>query len=312
MIEKIKGCLFGGAFGDSLGYPIEFLHVKEIKRKGLLKEPFTISEFSDDTQMTLFTAEGLCVSNDKKTITNILSAYKYWYGTQYELPRHNYSYTSKLYEDKRLHSLRAPGNTCLSSLRANPEDVFNNSCGCGGVMRVAPIGLIYGPKESYFLGCEAAKLTHKHSLGYESAGILSSIISNIMKGEDLEIAIRKAIKLCSSRQLRNLLKLAVSFVDDDIEPVLAFKELGLGWTGHEALAISIYCALRHRYESDHFKKALLESVFHDGDSDSTGAITGNILGTFYGISKLPFKKEDIECFDLIDDLADKLLGRKNL
>lgn len=100
-------------------------------------------------------------------------------------------------------------------------------------------------------------------MGYESAGILSSIISNIIKGEDLEIAIRKAIKLCSSRQLRNLLKLAVSFVDDDIEPVLAFRELGLGWTGHEALAISItiYCALRHRYESDHFKKRYLNRYF---------------------------------------------------
>ena len=60
MIEKIKGCLYGGAFGDSLGYPIEFKHIHEIKKKGLLNEPFNISRFSDDTQMTLFTAEGLC------------------------------------------------------------------------------------------------------------------------------------------------------------------------------------------------------------------------------------------------------------
>lgn len=311
MIEKIKGCLYGGAFGDSLGYPIEFKHIHEIKKKGLLNEPFNISRFSDDTQMTLFTAEGLCVDN-KDTINNILSAYKYWYGTQYDLPTHNYSYESKLYKDKRLHSLRAPGNTCLSSLRTNSENVINNSCGCGGVMRVAPIGLIYGPKESYILGCEAARLTHKNPLGYEPAGVLASIISYIMKGEDLEVSIRKAVKLSSSRKLRNILKLAISLVDENIIPLLAFEELGKGWTGHEALAISIYCTLRNINDKEHFKKSLLESVFHDGDSDSTGAITGNILGAFYGISKLPFKKEDIECFDLIDDLSNKLLNKQSL
>ena len=28
--DRIRGCLFGGAVGDALGYPVEFLSEKEI------------------------------------------------------------------------------------------------------------------------------------------------------------------------------------------------------------------------------------------------------------------------------------------
>jgi ADP-ribosylglycohydrolase len=59
--------------------------------------------------------------------------------------------------------------------------------------------------------------------------------------------------------------------------------LGKGWVAEEALAMSIYCAL---VASD-FVDGVLLAVNHGGDSDSTGAITGNILGAFYGIEALP-------------------------
>ena len=55
-INKFKGCLIGGAIGDALGYPIEFVKpskndkISRFDGKGII---------SDDTQMTLFTANGL-------------------------------------------------------------------------------------------------------------------------------------------------------------------------------------------------------------------------------------------------------------
>ena len=47
-----------------------------------------------------------------------------------------------------LYSRRAPGGTCLSAIiQGNPGSVnnpINNSKGCGGIMRVAPLALHYG------------------------------------------------------------------------------------------------------------------------------------------------------------------------
>ena len=72
----------------------------------------------------------------------------------------------------------------------------------------------------------------------------------------------------------------------DIDPLSAIEQLGRGWTGHEAIAISLYCALK---EPSNFEKALQIAVNHSGDSDSTGAIVGNILGAHLGLEGLPEK-----------------------
>ena len=68
---------------------------------------------------------------------------------------------------------------------------------------------------------------------------------------------------------------------------------GLSWPGEEALAIAVYCALKHR---SGFRNAIIASVNHSGDSDSTGAIKGNILGAYLGLNSIP--KEWVEKLEL--------------
>ena len=59
--DAFRGCLIGGACGDALGYPVEFMRLKEIKKRfgpeGILKLEGKngAAVISDDTQMTLFT-----------------------------------------------------------------------------------------------------------------------------------------------------------------------------------------------------------------------------------------------------------------
>ena len=60
--------------------------------------------------------------------------------------------------------------------------------------------------------------------------------------------------------------------------------LGQGWVGEEALSISIYCALSYQHD---FEKGINLSVNHSGDTDSTGSITGNILGLLLGEESIP-------------------------
>ena len=77
--------------------------------------------------------------------------------------------------------------------------------------------------------------------------------------------------------------------------------MGEGWVAEEALAISIYCALCA--END-FKKGVLLAVNHSGDSDSTGAITGNILGCLLGNTSIPEKwVERLELKEVIQELG---------
>ena len=72
----------------------------------------------------------------------------------------------------------------------------------------------------------------------------------------------------------------------------------------ETLAIALYCSLR--YEHD-FSSGVIAAVNHDGDSDSTGAVTGNILGAINGYEAMEEKwKKDLELFDVILEMADDL------
>jgi len=72
----------------------------------------------------------------------------------------------------------------------------------------------------------------------------------------------------------------------------------------EALAIALYCSLKYY---DDFSKAIIAAVNHDGDSDSTGVITGNIVGTHIGYEGISLKwKSDLQLHDTILEIADDL------
>ena len=74
-IDKFRGCLIGGASGDALGYAVEFKREDEIFSEygndGITEYDLIldddVAEISDDTQMTLFTAEVCCLPSAKIT-----------------------------------------------------------------------------------------------------------------------------------------------------------------------------------------------------------------------------------------------------
>ncbi|MBO5998434.1 MAG: ADP-ribosylglycohydrolase family protein, partial [Lachnospiraceae bacterium] len=106
-------------------------------------------------------------------------------------------------------------------------------------------------------------------------------------------------------ELKRMIDLAVELAENgeagDLDNI---HRLGEGWVAEETLGISLYCALR--YEDD-FSAGVTAAVNHDGDSDSTGAVTGNILGTLHGYSAIEEKwKKDLELSDVILELADDL------
>ena len=212
--NKIRGCMLGGAAGDALGYPVEFLSIQEINKRygknGITEYELTGGKalISDDTQMTMFTADGLLFALTRGYLRGILGnienyiypAYLNWLDTQNGVKTADNKKVCWLCDVKELHNCRAPGNTCLSALSSGrmgtPEAPINSSMGCGEIMRVAPIGLHkYFTAESAFdLACKTAAITHGHEMGYLPAGALAYIIHRIVFDDsDLKTAIRDCI-----------------------------------------------------------------------------------------------------------------------
>lgn len=92
--------------------------------------------------------------------------------------------------------------------------------------------------------------------------------------------------------------------ENDASDLNNIHQIGEGWGGEETLGIALYCSLK--YQND-FSKGVITAVNHKGDSDSTGAVTGNILGALLGYAAIEDKwKKDIELSDVIWEMADDL------
>jgi len=338
--DKFRGCLVGGAVGDALGTPIEFWTANEIFRKygekGLTEYApdyeSGLAVISDDTQMTMFTACGILYGNTRRASKKpagtdesyIYRAYLDWLHTQEK--RSKKAGISWILREPDLYCRRAPGMTCLGALRSGQmgsvAEPINSSKGCGGVMRVAPVGLYYGREAEDIddvmrLGAEAAAITHGHSLGYMSAAALVHIVNRAVYGtcsfgDNLYDIVEECIEALSRiyaddpylDQMIRILDKAVELSQCDDTDVANIHEIGGGWVGEEALAIALYCCLKYQ---DDFSKAIIASVNHSGDGDSTGAIAGNIMGALIGYEAIPDKwKQGLELQKTILELADDL------
>jgi len=301
--DRHMACLLGGAIGDAFGYAVEFKSLAEIHRShgpdGLAEPVWNRGKLvvSDDTQMTLFTLDGLLraklgATPREEVLGAVNDAYRDWYWTQ--RPDRTGRMRGSLARHDVLRVSRAPGNTCLSALSAGgggaPEAPLNDSRGCGGVMRVAPVGFWHWlDDEALFeIGVRTAALTHGHPSGYLPAGYLAVIVAAGLRGTAIGDAMAAAGALLIARrgqeETLELVTRAGSLAADRAVPhIEAVAALGEGWVGDEALAIGLYAALAAR----NFREAIRIAANHDGDSDSTASIAGQIWGAFHGLAGMP-------------------------
>ena len=337
-LDKFLGCLIGGAAGDALGYAVEFLSEPAISARygneGITEYRLQggLARISDDTQMTLFTANGLLAGKTRGCMRGIMApypsyiaqAYQEWYKTQVsDFPAEKDFQICWLLNLPGLYAQRAPGNTCMDAIeagcRGSIEEPVNNSKGCGGVMRVAPVGLYLGDAwtaglAADLVAADAAALTHGHEMGYIPAAMLAHIVRLVSHSQEifLEQAVQDGMEAVrrifpQAEHLPEFLEkiqLALELAKKDGRDLDAIHALGPGWCGDEALAVAVYCALKYQ---DDFDKAIRAAVNHGGDSDSTGAIAGNILGAYLGLSRIPEKyTQNLELLDVLTEIAEDL------
>ena len=332
--DRFRACLLAGAVGDALGAPVEFdAHADIVRRFGPAglrdhaEGKYPAGSITDDTQMTLFTAEGLLRAHVRGCMRGVASlvgvthhAYLRWYATQGRGPAMEIGRDGWLWPLRALHAQRAPGNTCLAALaaaRSFGEPADNRSKGCGGVMRMAPLGLFMWRSRcegdlaatTFATGCELAALTHGHPDGQAPAGVLALLVLRLVEGVPLREALPEALSFVArdERYAGTLVALqrAVALADGGVAPgAAAVESLGGGWVADEALAIALYCAL---VAGDDLERGVVLAVNHGGDSDSTGAIAGNLLGAALGTGAIPARwLEPLELRDEIAAMADDL------
>ncbi|MFB7598599.1 ADP-ribosylglycohydrolase family protein [Streptomyces sp. NPDC056160] len=345
---RVRGCLLGGAVGDALGYPIEFSALDRIRAThgprgltGLVTAAADAGEvglISDDTQMTLFTAEGIRQAQQQGHGPRLGSggfrlvrwAYERWLETQSRTGPHaselarptGGSYAGPrggLVTEAWLYSRRAPGNACMSGLALDlvpdpaavlgaPGPINSDSKGCGAVMRSAPFGLTgAGPESAFDSAARCAQMTHGHPTGYYAAGAFAAIIACVVAGDSVEGAVLRSLRLlgrhAGHEETTAALTRALDLAAEGSPSAEQVERLGAGWVAEEALAIGVYAALA----ASGVENALLLAVNHSGDSDSTGSICGNILGARYGDHALPHAwVERVEGRARIAALADDL------
>jgi len=192
------------------------------------------------------------------------------------------------------------------------ERARNDRKGCGGVMRVAPVGIFghhrmdtpNGENWMFELGCDLAGLTHGHPTGYLTGGVFALIIGFLMRDIPLRESVDRALSYVRQHdgiaETVDAITLAVKLAEESPNHLSAIEEIGEGWIAEEALAIGIYAAL----SANDFSSGIRLAVNHSGDSDSTGSIAGNLLGASLGVESIePQWLQNLELRDAIDRLA---------
>ena len=302
-LQKPKSVIFGLAIGDALGYPTEFLSLDQIKAEygenGISELPES-ALFSDDTQMSVAIAEALITAGDQDLET-IMDAISEEFIKWRHSPENN----------------RAPGNACLTGVSNMERGVHwsesgvPDSKGCGSAMRVAPIGYVYQhhPDKLKQVAKASGICTHGHRTAVAASVGAAYLVKLALDGIEPGNMIPEMLSFIAG--ISGEFDTALSNVPECLDwpnEEDALKYLGEGWIGEEAVALALYCFLKH---PDDYKKTVLRGANTNGDSDSIACIAGGISGAYLGIEAIPKKWiQEIEKSDDLNNLAIRLANKK--
>ena len=331
--DRIRGAMIGCAAGDALGYPVERLSETAIaERYGLrgitdydLDENGT-ARITADTQLMLLSANGILFAHTRGALRGIMApVYQYfdafyfdWYRVQTteRASRSRVGWISAYPSSSAQRALSPTSMKVFSSDKfGSMDEPVNDSKGSGCLLRAVPIGLSYSDDPAYILDLAAntAALTHGHKLAWISSGALALIISLIIHQElSITEAVNQTLKALEETfpdsrttvvyELLRSIRPAVSLASSASSDLDAIHSLGEGWVAEEALAIGLLCALRH--END-IAGAMTFAANHGGNSNTTAAIAGMLVGARIGFSAIPDRFVDrLELVDVILELAD--------
>jgi ADP-ribosylglycohydrolase len=341
--SRFIGAYTGFSVGDSFGYPCRDMTFTEIctrfEKNGCLRLAVSSKTnsalFTDATQMTLFTTDGILWAAQSADDTGVnyteyvFYAYQLWLYTQTKtIAGAEYSwlfdktanpYKSKLIKTKGLYQNRYGDSVNVDALSQMRNMAYgkitaplNELTDSGAVKRVLPAGLFfnYDTEIAFRAGVDFAAITHGDPVSYLSAGVYSAVIAELINGANIDAAIAKTAKILKTyrmhRDVSFIIEKVLNFLDDDsIEPMAAISHIGTDDNAAQVLGIALFSAALFE---DSYENAIRLAVNHDGRSDVCGALCGGLLGAYHGAGFVPKKwVMKLSHLRLVEDIAISLV-----
>ncbi len=302
------GAVLGGAIGDAMGHPTEFISSFSAIRSKYGPRGVTgyelywdrggkrFAPYTDDTQMAEVVLRTLLNAREQgsdldETMREMAQGFIQW-------------------ADHPQGGHRAPGGACLSGSRALARGVHWSKAGgataggCGSVMRAYPFGLLFaddlGRAERWSVA--HSKLTHRDPIALAACAAMAVGMARIVRGDPvLTVASEMVGAACRySPPTAAMIARALEEARTGVKPEVTLNRLR-AWAAHEAIAAAVYLFVRH---PDDPAAAILEGANTPGDSDSIATLAGAMLGARCGLDALPSEwVRDVERSDELLDLA---------
>ena len=279
---KLTGCLLGLAVGDALGCTLEF------KKPGTFEPITTIigggvhqlkaGEWTDDTSMALCLAQSLIDYKGFDAKDQMLKYCK-WYDEGYM------SSTGECFDI---------GNTTLKALdnftiSGNPYSTITDesSAGNGSIMRLAPVPMYYyqNPEDALKYATLSSKTTHANEMCVDACRYMAGIMVGLLNGESKETVLSSMYSPIENYFINKPLCDAIKEVANGSFKTKQPSEIkGTGF-----VVQSLEAALWAFYHTDNFRDGALKAVNLGDDADTTGAVYGQISGSYFKYDNIPFE-----------------------
>jgi ADP-ribosyl-[dinitrogen reductase] hydrolase len=286
-LDRKRGCLYGLAVGDALGAPIEFQSrgsfepITDFRSGG----PFGLNagEWTDDTSLALALADSIGRGwNLNDQAENYLA---WWQKGKFSVTGHCFDIGGTT-----RHSLWKFDET-RDALNCADKDAA--SSGNGSIMRLAPVPIKYhnlSQEELAVKARESSLVTHASSQCLSSCEYLAVTLAALINGASAHAALTIPFK-----GLNRLVQEWIVEKKTYLNPETKIQ--GTGW-----VIKSLEAALWAFASTDSFEAAVLKAVNLGDDSDTTGAVCGQLAGAFYGESGIPQRWLDkLVRKDMIED-----------
>lgn len=300
-LDKFTGTMLGVAIGDTLGHPFEGVLRDKIHsfftdfKEFIKSHKKLFNTYTDDTQLTLHTAESL-IQGSGFNLDNLIREYVKWL------------------DDPPI----GPGYGCLSSIQKLRygipwQEAASNSGGNGTTMRISPIGLFYCKDINALktIALKSSTVTHSHPAASAGAIVIARAISYLIektpeKGFSTDDFFKVIISSISNSQENiwgefiEILNRVKQNLNISLEAgLIKFSQIGVKspffieqYLGKafvhpytlSTVACTIFIFLK-KLES--FEDCIFELATAGGDSDTVGAIGGSLAGAYFGLGNIP-------------------------
>jgi len=331
--QAVQESLVGGAVGDAMGKPTEFLSVDAIYKR----YPHGIRSFDDFKEIDFWKEDGNRIApytDDTRmallVLSELINSRKNNWSIDKTMDAIARSFVADMH-DKKGWTMpdRAPGNACIKNVKElekrvkegtenwqvswwNPFtwlrsywwDVQDTQAGgCGSVMHAHPFGLVFAdnPQKAEEWSAQHSKSTHSAPIALAACAAMAAGTAYALQHKDPEFILQKMVEAARryDKTTAQMIERAIKYAKEGKSSEDVFKEFQ-GWAAHDAIAATAYIfAISH----DDLKKAIYLGVHTPGDSDSIASMAGALVGAYTENKQLPE-----EWIETIEDGA--LLKRK--